>query len=408
VARTPDDTFRLSIIERASAPGTVPYIYLLRGEDGSRRVWETWNTPTQLPGQWTHDLRVGSAAIVKWRQWRHDYVPYRAWLKAHDGQFVSRHRLVEVWRCDTCAAPVHEHAARGVEAALRWAEWGGWQRLEGDSTDGLVMRCHRCARQAGSESRKERHMTSAVPNNTPDRSITVHVVTVIALACAHIRAHGWVSEDDGRARGTPGTAELVARALLDPAGDGADVSEQDVDQANDAVRWLLRRRYEPDTRTPVYETRLAAQIWWALTEADGRVPVRRPNDQAQPAQADTNVAHIASAAVVYRDGLKKAARRTTWESLRNSRPIGKSGDRLGPISLTVTHATPMNKEFGGKPRTVHNYKLIDTEGNAYKWWHASKALLEGQEIQVTRCTVRNHEVYEGVTFTVIIRCNLEA
>jgi hypothetical protein len=115
---------------------------------------------------------------------------------------------------------------------------------------------------------------------------------------------------------------------------------------------------------------------------------------------------MATAVFVFREGVRKAERKGRWEALKNSRPIGRPGALLPETRMTITHSQPANKTYNGKTKTVQNYKLVDSDGNAYKWWGTDKVISVGNSIVVERAQIVDHEVFDGVTFTVITRCQL--
>jgi hypothetical protein len=68
-------------------------------------------------------------------------------------------------------------------------------------------------------------------------------------------------------------------------------------------------------------------------------------------------------------------------------------------------ATPQNPD-DDHPLTVQNYKLVDEQGNAYKWWGTDKVIAVGNSVTIEHAEIVKHEVYDGITFTVITRCRI--
>ncbi|MFC4117521.1 hypothetical protein ACFO0F_33380 [Nonomuraea zeae] len=284
----------------------------------------------------------------------------------------------------------HKQVHYTPEAARKEALAAGW-RLAANGTGVLCPECPRSARSG--------------------RTV-FHPVTVIAVACALVREYGWLSAEDAEQRRTQGTADLVISLLSGELRAGRPmVTQADVDQANAAIGWLMRRHQEwlsgtrPDL--PKYEKSLAGTIQSCLEDSRGvYLPGFQPPDRTYMYNV---MAAVASTAVVYRDGVKKAARKETWQSMQGSKQVGAPGELLENHMLIVTHASSTNRTWGSstKPRPSHDYKLIDAEGNAFKWWATDKVLTKGMSVLVKRAQIVKHELYEGVTFTWITRCQIE-
>ncbi|UBU12930.1 hypothetical protein [Nonomuraea gerenzanensis] len=231
-----------------------------------------------------------------------------------------------------------------------------------------------------------------------------HPVTVLAVAFALIRTQGWVSKEDADKRDEVGTAERVVWVFkgIEPM---PDILTRDITMANDAVSWYMTRRTGHADVT-AYEREVAAAIWWSLT--DGGVWVNgRPSLSGKTIVY--SMAKIASGAIAYRDGVRKAQRKQTWKSLSASQRVGKPNEVLTDFVVTVTHVRAKTREFTGRDgepnvKTLHTYKLLDDLGNAYKWFETTTRLAEGQRVLIKRARIVRYETYSGVEFTILTRC----
>lgn len=236
--------------------------------------------------------------------------------------------------------------------------------------------------------------------------LSYHPVTVLAVAFALIRTEGWLSRSEADQYGAISTGDKVIAAFMGQDAMPA-VQARDIAQANDAVAWFLERRQ--DNSQTNYERQVSQEIWLSLREGGVWVDGRPSADGKQVLY---NMAKIAAGAVAYRDGVKKAHRKKTWLGLAASKRVGKPGEVLTDLLVTVTHARSKTVDYKDRHgqshvKVLNTYKLSDHLGNAYKWFETTTKLVEGQAVLITRGRIVRHETYSGVEFTVLTRCKTQ-
>ncbi|MFD8527822.1 hypothetical protein ACFV0L_10480 [Streptosporangium canum] len=234
-----------------------------------------------------------------------------------------------------------------------------------------------------------------------------HPVTVIAATFALMRKEGWISKKDADLIGGSSTAEKVVLMFRGSAAYSIpEVTERDTFMANDAVAWLMKRRQEAQhERIPPYERQVAAVLDHCLQEGGVNIDGHPHWDGST---VHNYMGTVASAAVVYRDGVPKDRRKRAWGGLIGSRAVGEVGDVLTDFVVTVTHVKTKGPKLRGERYvTEYDYKLLDELGNAYKWFGTSTQMGEGSKVLIKRGRIVRHEDYRGVMFTVLTRCKAD-
>ncbi|MEU7863474.1 hypothetical protein [Nonomuraea sp. NPDC049141] len=352
-----------------------------------------------------HDSAAGEAALEGWvyrgrlpgGKPRMRCLRCSAWKKK-----PTRNHVVSCWSCRKNFR--HQFAQWIAASAVMEATEHGWAEVDGTVNGRPVstpehpqLRCPSC-------------VTKSSGTAKPERRTTFHVMTVVSLAWAVVAEDGWVSAKDAEKLGKPGTAARVAAILKGEDRSRPKVTQEHVDLAHEAVAWIRARFMGPDIRG---RTRFERLVWEAI-HYDKRVNAESYSPDHNAAVPQNVVGLLATAPFVFREGQRRAAKKERWQSLKGSRPMGTLGGQLPATRMRVTHSNPANKTFpnprnptDSHTKTVHNYKLVDEHGNAYKWWGTDKVLAVGAEIHVKSARVTHYETYDGVTFTVITRCRIE-
>jgi hypothetical protein len=83
----------------------------------------------------------------------------------------------------------------------------------------------------------------------------------------------------------------------------------------------------------------------------------------------------------------------------SSEYVGKVGDRIKGLEVTVTFVKQFESEWGVS--TLH--KFVDADGNEFTWFSSSKVLELGEKYRMN-AGIKKHEEYKEVKQTVLTRC----
>jgi hypothetical protein len=85
--------------------------------------------------------------------------------------------------------------------------------------------------------------------------------------------------------------------------------------------------------------------------------------------------------------------------------VGKEGDKLAGIKVTVTGIREMENQWG----TTTLFTFKDEQGRVFKWFASGifNDVTEGDKVTIVRATVKKHDEYNGTKQTVLTRVKFE-
>lgn len=112
-------------------------------------------------------------------------------------------------------------------------------------------------------------------------------------------------------------------------------------------------------------------------------------------------------------GVHQAANRKKIEKkvLLNSEWQGTKGEKLPPREVTVTSVRQVPNYSGryGAPDTSTVISFRDNDGNVYKsFYSGSRNMKEGEKIEITSATVKDHSEWQGAKETMITRIKVKS
>lgn len=206
--------------------------------------------------------------------------------------------------------------------------------------------------------------------------------TVIARAVSVIHEFGFVSRAKSQETYGTATADLVRDAL---------------DARSQAARELEARTRPGDTEYAAADTIIA---WVASQDGSSQYMINLQSVCAGSAVSMRNVGIAASAVAAYNKATQERIERET-------RPVSQyqgSVKQRGIWTLTIRREIPIEGDFG----TSYLYLMTDATGNAFKWF--SSRWQKGWEPGLTvtlKGTVKGHEDYKDVKYTVLTRCTAQ-
>jgi hypothetical protein len=223
-----------------------------------------------------------------------------------------------------------------------------------------------------------------------------HTESFLALIARLIEAQGWVSrkaakEDfSGRLRATADEAGTVLylasaaradeRARREAQAMLASITDKHRTLATDALAWVRAKADEPN-----------------LSDYFHNLTVLTVGDSFESKYSGI----VASLIPVYQRELgQQIERKLAAERNKASVHVGEVGKRMA-VDLTVSDIKTFDGNYG--VRTLVTFH--DAAGNRYKWWTGEAGLDIGARY-TGKATVKDHEVYKDVNWTVLTRASL--
>lgn len=212
------------------------------------------------------------------------------------------------------------------------------------------------------------------------------VDTVLAIAYAAIRAHGWVpaSSYDGRP-----TRSFVDMALL-----RSRLTDREQAEVN------ALRAYAAEATEKVAEIKgfLLSDEFSGTSTYVENLKVLLAQDYVSSKQFGI----LASAPQAWiRHNEAQAERKAQAAKTAESEYIGQVGDKKVVVEGTIEAIRYIDGAYG----TTTLYTILTKDGNLVKWFSSNGALGDDEGVAVKiQGTIKDHEEYRGVKSTVLTRC----
>ncbi|KQP63136.1 hypothetical protein [Nocardioides sp. Leaf285] len=224
---------------------------------------------------------------------------------------------------------------------------------------------------------------------------------VMAIALAAVEDDGWVSRSAARAYYEASNGEATKTATADIVGSALFGDHRTKEARAERDRILARA-------SQIRESGEAEALLAEARALDGDSDYAENLRTIASGQSVTsrNIGTLISAIGARHARQQRAERDTAQaEATANSRHLGRPGERLADVKVTVTETRFFPNDYSG--RTL--ISMQDTDGNVIKWWATGSGpedIAEGGTY-LMKATVKEHGSFRDIAETTVLRAKME-
>jgi hypothetical protein len=208
------------------------------------------------------------------------------------------------------------------------------------------------------------------------------IFSYLAYVRIAVNKFGWLSSSKGYINGGVPTKDIALDLMTDLKT--PRITEEDITESKKIVKFI--EDYLDSKKT--------------LTDYENNIAVLIKNEYIQYSQ----VGYIASIIPLYNRILDENYKR---KQELNNRPesnyIGKIGDKINNLKLTVITQTVLESQYG----YTYLYNFTDDNGNRVSWFSSNDQKLDNNQTVIIKIgTIKDCKEYRGEKQTVITRCKI--